>query len=41
MTLAMLLSRYELLPVPGAPPMRAAMAVVLETHGLAVRCRPL
>jgi hypothetical protein len=39
--LAMLLSRFELAPVPGAPPVRPAMAVILETEGLAVACRPL
>ena len=41
MVLAMLLSRYELVPAPGAQPVQPTTAVILETKGLAILCRPL
>jgi len=39
--LAMLLSRYELVPLPGAPPMQPVVAVIMQPSRLAVLCKPL
>ncbi len=41
MLLAMLVSRFELRPVPGAGPVLSVVVAVAEPSGLAVQCHPL
>ena len=39
--LSMLLSRYDLVPAPGAQPIQPVIAGIMETAGLSVLCSPL